>query len=185
MSKKLLLKLSAGLYVAVLLFTSCSYKLSLTGASIPADLKTIDVEFFENNAQLVVPTLSQQFTEALKTRIRNTTSIKIVRSDANAILSGAITGYTIAPISIQATTGGERPIAGASRLTITVAVKYVKFITKDGKVTSDPDKILSFDETFTRFANYNGDIASQEQALIADINKQLTEDVFNRAFANW
>ncbi|TWR28330.1 hypothetical protein FPZ42_03705 [Mucilaginibacter achroorhodeus] len=185
MSKKLLFKLLTGMCVMVLLFTSCSYKLSLTGASIPADLKTVDVQFFENNAQLVVPTLSQNFTEALKARIRNTTDIKIVRGDADAVFSGAVTGYSIAPISIEATTGGQRPIAGASRLTITVAVKYVKYIYKDGKRTSDPDKILSFDETFTRFANYSGDIASQEQGLIADINKQLTEDIFNRAFANW
>ena len=184
MSKRLLFKLLVGMYVGLLLFTSCSYKLSLTGAST-VGINTINVEFFENNAQLVVPTLSQQFTEALKARIRNTTSINIIRGDADAIFSGAITGYTIAPISIQATTGGERPIAGASRLTITVAVKYVKYITKDGKRTSDPDEILSFDETFTRFANYSGDIASQEPALIADINKQLTEDIFNRAFANW
>lgn len=175
MSKTLLFKLLAGMFVLLLLFTSCAYKLSLSGASIPADLKTINVEFFENNAQLVVPTLSQQFTEALKNRIRTTTNINIVRGEANATLSGAITGYSIAPISIQATTGGERPIAGASRLTITVQVKY----------TYDADKKLSFDETFTRFANYSGDIASQEQALIADINKQLTEDIFNKAFANW
>ncbi|MDB5060438.1 MAG: hypothetical protein JWP67_281, partial [Mucilaginibacter sp.] len=61
----------------VMLFASCSYKLTQNGASIPPDLKTIDIQFFENNAPLVVATLSQQFTEALKNRIRTQTSLSI------------------------------------------------------------------------------------------------------------
>jgi hypothetical protein len=158
------------------LFSSCSYKLSLNGASIPDDLKTIDIQYFENNAQLVVSNLSQQFTEALKNRIRTQTGLSIVRGEAaNAVMSGAITGYSIAPVSIEATNNNTAPIAGASRLTITVSVKYVY----------EADKKLSFEETFSKSKNFTGDIASQEQALIQDINKQLTDDIFNRAFAAW
>jgi hypothetical protein len=157
------------------LFASCAYKLSLNGASIPPDLKTIDIQFFENNAQLVVPTLSQTFTEALKNRIRTQTSISITRGEANATMSGAITGYSIAPVSIQATNNNVAPIAGKSRLSITVQVKYVY----------DADKKLSFEESFTKYAEFVGDSASQEQTLIPDIVKQLTDDIFNRAFANW
>jgi hypothetical protein len=169
----------------VMFFTSCAYKLSLNGASIPLDLKTIDIQFFENNAQLAVPTLSQQFTEALKNRIRSQTSIAIVRGETDAVISGAITGYSIAPVSIEATNNNTAPIAGASRLTITVQVKYIKYLYKDGKRTSDADKILSFEESFSKSRDFTGDISSQEQGLIQDINKQLTDDIFNRAFANW
>jgi hypothetical protein len=159
----------------LLVFPACSYKLSLNGASIPPNMKTVKVEFFENNSQLVVNTLSQQFTEALKSRIRNTTSLGVVRGDADAVFSGAITDYTIAPVSVQATNNNVPPIAGASRLTITVRVKYV----------NDLDKNYSFDETFSKYKDFTGDIASHEQALIADINKQLTEDIFNKAFASF
>lgn len=159
----------------VILFNSCAYKLSLNGASIPADLKTLDVQFFENNAPLVVPTLSQTFTEALKNRIRSQTSISITRGEANATMSGAITGYSIAPVSIQATNSNTAPIAGASRLTITVNVKYVY----------DADKKLSFEQSFTKYKEFTGESSSQEQALIQDIVKQLTDDIFNKAFANW
>lgn len=159
----------------VMLFTSCAYKLSLNGQSIPPDLKTIDIQYFENNAPLVVGTLSQQFTEALKNRVRTQTRISIVRGEANATMSGSITGYSIAPVSIEATNNNTAPIAGASALTITVNVKYVY----------DADKKLSFDESFTKSANFTGDISSQEQQLIQTIIKQLTDDVFNRAFANW
>ena len=79
----------------VLIFPSCTYRLSLNGASIPPNMKTIRVDFFENNAQLVVNTLSQSFTEALKARIRNTTSLSIVRGEADATMSGTITDYNI------------------------------------------------------------------------------------------
>ncbi|RYU86161.1 hypothetical protein EWM62_18310 [Mucilaginibacter terrigena] len=185
MRKRLFLSLITMCSV-VMLFNSCAYKLSLNGASIPLDLKTIDIQFFENNAPLVVSTLSQTFTEALKSRIRSQTSISIVRSEADAVMSGAIVGYNIAPVSIQATNNNAPPIAGASRLTITVQVKYVKYLyNKEGKRTDDPDKILSFEESFTKYKEFTGESSSQEQALIQDIVKQLTDDIFNRAFANW
>src|ERR1700742_2988775 len=126
-----------GLLIALLGFIlvcpSCTYRLSLNGTSIPANMRTIRVDFFENNAQLVVNTLSQQFTEALKDRIRNTTRLSIVRvEEADAVMSGSITDYNIAPVSIQATNNNVAPIAGASRLTITVNVKYVQNL-KDEK----------------------------------------------------
>ncbi|HEY8931356.1 MAG TPA: LptE family protein [Mucilaginibacter sp.] len=154
---------------------ACTYKLSLNGASIPPNMKTIRVEFFENTAPLVVNNLSQTFTEALKDRIRNTTRLSVVNGEADAVMSGTITDFNIGPVSVQATNNTTAPIADQSRLTITVSVKYVY----------DADKKLSFEQTFSKFKDFKGDEGSQEQALIQDINKQLTEDIFNRAFANW
>ncbi len=158
--------------VLVLFSSSCS--VSLSGAST-VGLKTINVGFFENNSPLVVNYLSQQFTEALKDRIRSTTSLSIVQGDANASLSGSITNYVIEPISIQATNNNVAPIAGAQRLTITVNVIY----------TNTVDKKLNFTQAFPAHADFTGNIADQEQKLITTINKQLTEDIFNKAFANW
>lgn len=154
---------------------ACTYKLSLNGASIPPNMKTIRIEFFENTAPLVVNNLSQQFTEALKDRIRNTTRLSVVTGEADAVMSGTITDYNIAPVSVQATNNTTQPLADQTRLSITVSVKYVY----------DADKKLSFEQQFTKYKDFKGAIASVEQSLIADINKQLTEDIFNRAFANW
>ena len=156
----------------VLVGPSCTVK--LTGGST-AGLTTINVAYFDNNAQLVVNYLSQQFTEALKDRIRSTTSLSIVQGDATASMSGSITGYSIEPISVQATNPNVAPIAGGERLTITVNVVY----------TNTVDKKLSFTQTFPAYADYTGNISDQEQALITKINKQLTEDIFNKAFNNW
>jgi hypothetical protein len=145
-------------------------------------MKTIRVDFFENTAPFVVNTLSQQFTEALKDRIRNTTRLSIVRGgEADAVMSGAITDYSVTPVSISATPNNVAPIAGASQLTITVKVKYVYDPDKKFK----GDKKLNFDESFTKSEPFRGDLASQESGLILKINKELTEDIFNKAFANW
>lgn len=174
MKKRLFLSLVT-LGSVIMLFNSCAYRLSLNGSSIPPGMKTIDIQFFENNAPLVVSTLSQTFTEALKNRIRTQTRLSIVRGEGDATMSGAITGYSIAPVSIQATNNNTAPVAGASRLTITVSVKYVY----------EADKKLNFEESFTKYKEFTGESSSQEQALIQDIVKQLTDDIFNRAFASW
>ena len=155
----------------LLLQQSCGYKLS--GASIPDDMKTISVDFFENTSSLVVPYLSQSFTEELKDRIRNQTRMGVVRTEGDANFQGRISDYSIRPVAVQ---GNER--AGLNRLSITVNVKYTN--------TLKPDQ--SFEQTFTRFQDIDlnaGPLQAQESRLIPIINRQLSEDIFNRAFANW
>ncbi len=145
---------------------------SFTGASTTG-MKTVSVQFFENNSPLVVPYLSQQFTEALKERIRNQSGLSLIRTDADANFEGRISDYTIRPVSIQ---GNER--AGLNRLTITVNVKYTNAITPE----------LNFEQSFQAFQEFSltqGALQTQEQKLITLINRQLTEDIFNKAFANW
>lgn len=164
------------LFLVVVVFASCSY--NFKGASIPAQMKTINVKFFENNAPLVVPNLSQSFTEDLKERIRNQSRLSIVTGDADAILEGRITGYDIKPIAFGDNT---KPTAGANRMTITVSVKYTNNL-DTGKVKT------SFEQSFSRFVDFSlagQTLQSQEQQLIKRVNTQLSEDIFNRAFAQW
>ncbi len=162
--------------MSVLMLTAQSCSVTLNGASIPANLKTINVDFFENNAPLVVPNLDQKFTEELKNRIRSQSRLSIVRDpEANASMSGSIVNYTISPASIEATSPNVAPIANASRLSITVNVKYTNVF----------DKKLNFEQQFTKYVDFQGDISSKENSLIPNIIRQLTEDIFNKAFANW
>ncbi|QKJ33030.1 LptE family protein [Mucilaginibacter mali] len=168
------------LFAIMATYSSCS--VTLNGASIPAEMSTVDVEYFDNNALFVVNNLSQNFTEALKQRIRSQSRLSIVRTpEADAVFSGAIIAYNIAPVSVQATGNGNTPpIANASRLTITVKVKYKPNNSKKGLEHAE-----GYEQEFTKTADYTGDIGSQEQALILNITKQLTEDIFNKAFADW
>jgi hypothetical protein len=164
------IKLFGLLVIATL--SACAY--SFGGASIPAEMKTVTVRIFENNAPLVVPTLSNLFTEAVKTRIRNQTRLSITPNEGQAVFEGRITGYDIKPIALQS---NSMPTAAGNRLTITVAVKFTNTLDSKG----------SFEESFTRYYDFlNGaSIQSLLPAAIENINKQLTEDIFNRAFAQW
>ena len=156
----------------VLVSQSCS-TYTFSGASIPDEMKTISIQFFENNATLVVPYLASQFTESLKERVRNQSRLSITRTEADANFEGRITDYTVRPVAIQ---GNER--AGLNRITVIVNVKYTNALKPE----------LSFEESFQAFQEFSlnqGPLQTQEQKLITLINRQLTELIFNRAFANW
>lgn len=157
---------------SILFFQSCG-TYTFSGASIPDEMKTISVQFFENNALLVIPYLSSQFTEALKERIRNQSRLSIKQGEADAGFEGRITDYTVRPVAIQ---GNDR--AGLIRITVTVSVKYTNALKPE----------LSFEEPFSasqEFSLNQGSLESQQQKLIPLINRQLSELIFNRAFANW
>lgn len=161
------------LCIVLLFFMSGCGIYSLGGAKVPEAMKTVTVLFFENNAPLVVPALSQQFTEALKERIRNQSRLSIVRADGDGTFEGRITDYSIRPTSV-----GSNDLAGQVRVSITVSVKY----------TNSLDETQSFEEPFTAFRDVSiqgRTLESQQTVVIADVNKQLTENIFNRAFANW
>ena len=56
--------------LAVIVFTGCRLTVSLTGSDIDPRAKTVYIQTFRNNATLVNPTLSNEFTSALKDRIQ-------------------------------------------------------------------------------------------------------------------
>ena len=171
--KYILIK-TIGLWIVVLLFSTQSCGVySFSGASIPETMKTVSIKYFENNAPLVVPYLSQQFTKALEDRIRNQSRLIPKRSDADASFEGRITGYNVSATAVQGNTQST-----TSRLTITVNVKYQNSLKPE----------LNFEQSFSRIKDFSvvsSTFEQQEQSLITDINQQLTEDIFNRAFANW
>ena len=160
------------LSISILFLISSCGIYSFTGGSISVGMKTVSVLLFENTALLVVPNLSQSFTESLKDRIRSQTSLSFLRVDGDANFEGRITDYSIQPVAIQ----GDQ--AGLTRLSITVSVKY------SNKIEADK----SYQQSFTRFIDFStqsSTFAAQEQTLIKNINQQLTEDIYNKAFANW
>src|SRR5690606_20941024 len=108
--------LSIVLAICCLSFSSCGVKYGFSCGSIPQNMKTIHVQLFENIAPMVYPTLSQNFTEGLKERIRSQSRLSQVNGDADATFEGVITGYDITPAAVEA--GSER--AAINRMTIYV-----------------------------------------------------------------
>ena len=150
---------------------SCKPTISLSGASIPDEAKTISVAVFANNTSLGPPTLSQRFTEKLRDVVSQQTSLALIKNNAHLQFEGFIADYNVSPVTISADQATQ------NRLTISVNVKY----------TNTFDATKNFEQTFTRFADFPATqtIASREADLVTEIYRQLTEDVFNRAFNNW
>ena len=151
---------------------SCKARVSLSGATIPIEAKTISVGFFTNNTSLGAPSLSHRFTERMRDMVSQQTNLALMPKDGDLQFEGYIADYAISPVAIQSTDQ-----ASLNRLTISVKVVYFnKF-----------DSSKNFDQTFTRYADYpsTDNIATREPALVQEIYRQLTEDIFNRAFNNW
>jgi len=161
------------LYVILLiaLLTSCKTKISLSGATIPPEAKTISVGFFQNNTSLGAPSLSQRFTEKLRDVVSQQTNLTLIKQNGDLQFEGYIAEYNVSPIAISA------DVASQNRMTITINVKY----------TNKFESSKNFEQNFTRFQDVSSDknISSIEPELVQEIYRQLTEDIFNRAFNNW
>jgi len=163
------------IFSVIILFTilsGCTVNYSFTGASIPAEVKTINIKYFPNNASLIVPTLSQELTDALRDKFTSETNLKIVNDGGDLLLEGSITGYKTSPVAVQ-----SNDQAALNRLTITVDVTY----------TNTFDENMSFETTFSRYDDYSSsaNLTEVQEGLIEEIGRMLVEDIFNKAVINW
>jgi hypothetical protein len=144
---------------------------SFSGASIPAEAKTVSVDYFPNHAQLVNPLLSNNLTNALRDAMTNQTTLDMVESGGDLSFEGEITDYKTSPVAITGQT------AAMNRLTITVKVRFSNRI----------DETKDFEQTFSRYEDYpsNQELISVQESLTATIVEQLVEDIFNKALVNW
>lgn len=151
---------------------SCKVTYSFTGADT-GDAETFQVNFFQNNADLIEPGLDIDFTNALQDLIQNQTSLNLVNSGGDLIYEGEITQYRIAPMTATA-----QNTAAQNRLTIAVNVRY--FNIKD----SEKD----FEKSFSFFFDYPADaqlIGGVKDEAFEIIFERLTQDIFNASLANW
>ncbi len=145
---------------------------SFTGASIPAEAKTVSVQYFPNQAQLVNPTLSSEFTDALRNAMMNQTTLDMVESNGDLAFEGEIVDYKTTPVAITAT-----QTAALNRLTITVNVRFINTI----------DETKNFEQRFSHYEDYPSeqDLNAVQETLTPVIIEALVEDVFNKALVNW
>lgn len=152
--------------------TGCKVSYSFSGASISSKVKTLNVQYFQNRANLVQPGLSQNLTDALIDKCKAQTSLNIVNGTADVNFEGEITDYNSKPLTVAADFK-----AAMNRFTISVKVKFTN--------TVEPE--LSYEQTFSHYEDYdsNLDLSSVEQDLSDKIIVLLVEDIFNQAFVNW
>jgi hypothetical protein len=152
--------------------SGCKVSYSFSGASISPQVKTLSVQYFQNRASLVQPGLSQYLTDALMDKCKSQTSLKNVNGIGDVNFEGEITDYNTRPLTVAADAQ-----AAMNRFTITVKVKFTNSV--------DPD--LSFEQSFSRYQDYNSsiDLSQVEKDLSAKIVEMIVEDIFNQAFVNW
>lgn len=154
-----------------LVLSSCKGGYSFTGGNV-GDAKTMQVDFFDNSAQIVNPEASQWVTEAIKDIFVQQTPLELVQGPADMYISGEINEYSLRP---QAARG---PSEVAQMLfTISVQVEFINELAPEN----------NFNARFSRSRPYDADInfSDIENELAAEIIKELREDVLNRAIANW
>lgn len=146
---------------------------SFSGISIPADTKTFQVNYFQNNAPLIEPGLERDFTIALQDLIQNQTNLSLVNSGGDLTYEGEIVEYRISP-----TTAQSNSTAAQNRLTIGVRVRFYD--------KHSPDE--EFDQRFSFYYDYPGSsqlVGSQKDTAIQEIFERLTQDIFNATLAKW
>jgi hypothetical protein len=157
----------------VLLFTlnSCSvYNFTGTGK---IDAKTFQVNFFQNNSELVEPGIDRTFTLNLQDLIQNQTNLNLVKSGGDLIYEGEIVDYRISPMTATADQQ-----ASQNRLQIRVNIRF----------TNKNKEIDNFEKTFDFFFDY----PAQQQLTGSTLNnaikviyERITQDIFNESLAKW
>lgn len=153
----------------MVLFTGCY---SFKDVSIPAEVKTVRIGYFENKARYINPQLSPQLSDKLRQKINNQTRLTQVQSDdAHYDISGYVSDYSIT------TAGISNQQAANNRLTVTVNIIF--------KNNLDPTK--NFEASVSRNFDFSANLSLQqaEAQLSETIIQNTVDEIFNRIFSNW
>ena len=161
----------AAFFFSSLFIISCGVY-SFTGGDT-GKAKTLQIDFFRNNAPLVEPSLSQTFTQDFRDLFLRQTNLELVNTNGDLRFEGEITGYRIAPMSATA-----QQTAAQNRLTITINVRYYnKFIEKD-----------NFEKPFSFYYDYpaNSQLTGGTlETAFKEIIDRISQDIFNASVAKW
>jgi hypothetical protein len=157
--------------IIALSINSCSvYNFTGTGK---IDANTFQVNYFQNNADLIEPGIERTFTLELQDIIQNQTNLNLVNSNGDLVYDGEIVEYRITPMTA---TADQR--AAQNRLTVSVMVRF----SNKNKEADDFEKRFSF------FYDYDGNTQLIGAALtkaLDEIFERITQDIFNESLAKW
>ncbi len=149
---------------------SCKY--SLSGINIPTDVTTLSVSYFNNQAQLVNPSLSQKFTEQLKDKFLRETSLQIVSNEGDFRISGSIVDYKVFPVATNSNTGSAK-----NRFVIAV----------DAIFECPKHKEMEFREKIEKFVEFEAteNFQAIETRLNEEVTAQIVQEIFNKVALKW
>ncbi len=159
---------------AVLIFVlgACHVSYKTRDISIPPEIKTARIGYFENRARFVNAQLSPQITDKLRQKINNQTRLTLVQNDnADYDIAGQITGYDVT------TSGISSQQASSNRLIVTIKVIFKNRL----------DQTKNFETTVSRNFDFSANLSlDQAQAqLTPSIIQNMVDEIFNKIFSNW
>lgn len=157
--------------ISTILFVRCGIY-SFAGGDV-GDAKTIQVDYFPNQAPLIEPSLSQAFTLKLQDLFTRQTNLALVSSNGDLYFSGEITGYRVTPMSATA-----KQTSAENRLTVTVDIRYVNRLDE----TKDFEQPFSFYFDYPATAQLTGSVL---EAAFNEIIDRITQDIFNASVGKW
>lgn len=146
---------------------------NLTGTTGSINAKTFQVNYFQNNAQLVEPGIERTFTLRLQDLIQNQTNLNLTNSNGDLVYEGEIVEYRISPMTA---TADQK--AAQNRLSIAVNVRF----------TNKNKEADNFEKRFSFFYDYSGNnqlVGSQLSEALDVIFERITQDIFNESLAKW
>ncbi|CAM4206345.1 LPS assembly lipoprotein LptE [Gillisia hiemivivida] len=152
-------------------FQSCGIY-SFTGADTGA-ASTFQVNYFQNNADIVEPGIDRAFTIQLQDLIQGQTNLTLTNDGGDLIYEGEIIDYYVAPITATA-----QNTAAQNRLTIAVNLRYYN--------TLQPEKDL--ERQFSFYYDYDANAQLTGPTLdtaLEEIFSRITQDIFNATLTNW
>ena len=170
-SKKIFLILVSASFVLMATITTSCGAYSFSGASVPDSIKTVKVNPFDNKARYVNTQLASRLTNQITQKITNQTRLSPTNGDnSHYEISGYISDYSVT------TSGISNQQTVNNRLTVSVHISLNNHLA--GK-TDEYDVSRSFE------FSANTSLQAAEAALLDEIIRGLTDDIFNRIFSNW
>ena len=159
--------------VASMLFTSCSVSYKFNGASIDySKTKTIQIADFPIRAAYIWAPMGPMFNNELRSQFSDHTRLELVRRNGDLKLEGEITRYDQRNKGVS-----SEGHSSMVELSMTVNVRF----TNNTKHTED------FEQQFSATSNYEStqSLNSVQDMLVEEMVKNICEQIFNAAVANW
>lgn len=136
------------------------------------EAKTFQVNYFQNNADIVEPGVELTFTRRLQDLIQNQTNLSLTNSGGELIYEGEITQFRVTPMTA---TADQR--AAQNRLTVTVNVRYINTL----------DEEDNFEKPFSFYYDYSANqlINQVMDTALEEIFERITQDIFNESLNKW
>lgn len=157
----------------VLIFSGCKISYGFTGGSLDySKYKSISIADFPNNAELVNPSLSQFFTEAIKDKYTRSTKLIQLRDGGDMHIEGEIVGYQLQAMAISADT-----YAAETKLTLTINVRFTD--------TKSPDQDFETRYSASQLFDSSRMLSEVEGELMDILVKEIVDKIYNDTVAKW